>query len=146
LKSRVVSKSLAASHATQIVLAEDDTVLAELMTRLLQKQGFSVLATSDGDQLLAAIEAKRPDLIILDIMIPGLSGFELLRLLKTHQFYRDIPVVMLSAKAGERDQVQAFDFGAADFIRKPFKFEELVARIKRVLAGQRAVEWERNEL
>jgi two-component system, OmpR family, phosphate regulon response regulator PhoB len=117
-----------------ILIADDDEVLCDLLQLLLVQEGYSVVVARDGDEALLAIEAKRPDLILLDIMIPGLSGFDLLRKLQANQFFREIPVVMLSARSGERDQVQAFDFGAADFIAKPFRVEDLGKRIKRVLS------------
>jgi DNA-binding response OmpR family regulator len=121
-----------------ILVADDDEILSELLQLLLTNEGFSVVTVRDGDEALLALEAKRPNLIVLDIMIPGLSGFDLLRKLKSNQFYREIPVIMLSSRSGERDQLQAFDFGAADFIAKPFRVEELGVRIRRVLARHRA--------
>ncbi|MDX2144237.1 MAG: response regulator [Rhodospirillaceae bacterium] len=133
----------ATANPPHVILAEDDNVLAELCQRLLQKAGFSVVAVADGDELTQAIELKRPDLILLDIMIPGMSGFDLLRMLKDHAWYKDIPVIMLSARGSERDQVQAFDFGAVDFLRKPFRFEDLVTRAKRAVASQRATAQDR---
>jgi len=121
-----------------ILVADDDEVLCDLLQVLLANEGFSVAVARDGDEVLMAVGLRKPDLIVLDIMIPGLSGFDLLRTLQADTALRDIPVVMLSARSGERDQVQAFDFGASDFIAKPFRVEELGTRIKRVLARRSA--------
>jgi DNA-binding response OmpR family regulator len=128
-----------------ILIADDDEVLCDLLQLLLAQDGFSVTVAKDSDEALLAIDAKRPDLILLDIMIPGLSGFDLLQKLQANQFMREIPVVMLSSRSGDRDQVQAFDLGAADFIAKPFRVEELAKRVKRVLARRSAANAELHE-
>lgn len=123
-----------------ILVAEDDEILSDLLQILLANEGFTVTVTKDSDATLASLDQAPVDLILMDIMIPGLSGFDLLRTVKANPLYSAIPVVMLSSRKGERDQVQAFDFGATDFIAKPFRVEDLIVRVKRVLARQSHVE------
>ena len=121
-----------------ILVVEDDESFADLIQALLNRAGYSVVVAVDDHEMDVALNARRPDLILLDLMLPGRDGFELLRQLKSDVRSRDIPVIIVSGRTGNRDQVQAFDFGAADFIAKPFAIEELAKRINRVLAGKRA--------
>jgi DNA-binding response OmpR family regulator len=127
----------------RIVLAEDDAIVRRLISHVLQKEGFEVLAASDGEEALKLISSRRPDAIILDAMMPGVDGLEVLHSLRRGEETKDIPVMILSGRSLERDVVTGFDFGANDYLVKPFKPNELVVRLKRMLNPART--WEREE-
>jgi len=116
--------------ATRLLLVEDDGALRTLITRNLREHGFDVSAVATGAELWVALEGDSFDLIILDIMLPGMNGFDILRRLRrTH----DTPVIFLSARGGEEDRIVGLELGADDFLPKPFNTRELVARIGSVL-------------
>lgn len=117
----------------QIVVAEDEDVLRGLVQHVLKKNGYGVRTARDGEECLNLVRSRRPDAIILDAMMPGLDGFEVLHALRRDQTTIDIPVIMLSARAMERDLVNSFNFGANDYLIKPFRPEELITRLRRVL-------------
>lgn len=108
---------------TTIAVIEDDTYIGGLLEETLAQEGYHILRAYSGTEALLLLEKKRPDLILLDLMLPGLSGEELLPHLK------GIPVIVLSAKAGIDDKVQLLTEGAADYLTKPFDIRELLARI-----------------
>lgn len=108
---------------TTIVIIEDDTYIGSLLEEALTQEGYHVIRAYSGTEALLLLEKKRPDLVLLDLMLPGLSGEELLPKLKS------IPVIVLSAKAGIDDKVKLLTEGAADYMTKPFDIRELLARI-----------------
>lgn len=108
---------------TTIAVIEDDTYIGGLLEETLTKEGYHILRAYSGTEALLLLEKRRPDLILLDLMLPGLSGEELLPYLK------DIPVIVLSAKAGIDDKVKLLTEGAVDYLTKPFDIRELLARI-----------------
>ena len=108
-------------------------MLVKVLERLLSVSGFAVDWAEDGETALERLEDGRPDLIVLDGMLPGINGFELLRTLKEHKATRDIPVVFLTAQDREEDIVRGLSMGASDYIVKPFKPRELVVRVLRAL-------------
>ena len=118
----------------KIVLAEDEPQIARLIEFKLKKEGYQVIWKENGEEALAAIKEEKPNLILLDVMMPVMDGYEVLRQVKEDENLRDIPVLMLTARAQERDVVKGIDSGAEDYITKPFRPAELIARIKRVLA------------
>jgi DNA-binding response OmpR family regulator len=120
--------------AKKIVLAEDEPQIARLVEFKLKKEGYQVVWKENGEEALKAIKADRPDLILLDVMMPVMDGYEVLRQIKEDENLRNIPVIMLTARAQERDVVKGIDSGVEDYITKPFHPAELVARIKRTLA------------
>lgn len=129
-----------ASAEAKILLVEDDASLSFGLRKNLQFEGYEVLAAQDGKKgLQLAIDGK-PDLIILDIMLPGLNGFEICETLRKHRIRT--PVIFLSAKAAERDKVQGLDLGGDDYMTKPFSVRELLARVRRTLQRQREDEEE----
>ncbi|HWI41864.1 MAG TPA: response regulator, partial [Verrucomicrobiae bacterium] len=116
-----------------ILVVEDERDLAELVSFNLQKEGFRVLTVHDG---VAALEAARnapPDLMLLDLMLPGVSGTEICRLLKADARTAAIPVIMMTARGEEIDRVVGFEVGADDYVVKPFSMRELLLRVKAVL-------------
>ena len=117
----------------KIVLAEDEPQIARLIEFKLKKEGYSVTWKENGEEALKAIKADKPDLILLDIMMPVMDGYEVLRRLKEDENLTDIPVIMLTARAQEKDVVKGIDLGAEDYITKPFHPAELLARVKRIL-------------
>jgi len=117
----------------RIVLAEDEPQIAKLVEFKLMKEGYQVTWKENGEEALEAIKRERPDLILLDIMMPVMDGYEVLRQIKEDEKLRDIPVIMLTARAQERDVVKGIDSGAEDYIIKPFHPAELLSRVKRIL-------------
>ena len=116
-----------------ILVVEDDAEIRELVKYNLERDGFRVAAVERGDQAMERVKAARPDALILDIMLPGRSGLELLQELRRGPLTRDLPVVLLTARASEVDKLVGFEFGADDYVTKPFSPRELVARLRAML-------------
>lgn len=113
---------------TPLILAvDDDIAILRLLERILSLEGYNVVITPDGHQAVPLLLEHKPDLAILDIMMPGMDGFEVLDQLRQHS---DIPIIMLTAKGEVASLHQALDTGADDYIRKPFHTRELLARIR----------------
>ncbi len=117
----------------KILLVEDDIHLTELVTYNLERDGCEVIHAGDGEEALVLAQEQRPDLIILDWMIPHLSGIEVCRRLRRQPTTANLPILMLTARTEEADRVRGLDTGADDYITKPFSPRELNARIKAVL-------------
>lgn len=117
----------------RVLIADDDPMLVKLVEYKLTHDGFEVITAADGEQALAAAKSALPDLVILDAMMPGLDGFEVLRRLKEDPSTREIVVVMLTARRLEHDIVGGLKIGAADYIVKPFLPDELLARVRRLM-------------
>lgn len=115
----------------KILVVEDHLPLRTALEIALPDHGFAVVSAGDGDEALRAAQAERPDLVLLDIMLPGRSGFEVCQELRRRNL--GVPVLVLTAKTGDEDELLSFQLGADDFVRKPFKMETLVARIKALL-------------
>ena len=120
--------------ATRILVVDDEGPLVDLVTRYLRREGYDVLAAGDGLAALDLARTNRPDLIILDLMLPGLDGLEVCRRLRQ---FSDAYVLMLTAKAEEIDKVVGLTVGADDYLTKPFSPRELVARVKALLRRSR---------
>ncbi|HHS12747.1 MAG TPA: response regulator [bacterium] len=119
---------------TKTILTVDDTPAnIRLLTHYLEKQGYRVLTAEDGFEGFKAAIHHHPDLILLDIMMPGTDGYEVCELLKAEEETRDIPVVFLTAKADVEDKVKGFELGAADYITKPFNLVEIATRVQNQL-------------
>ncbi|HID79528.1 MAG TPA: response regulator transcription factor [Aquificales bacterium] len=117
-----------------IAVVEDDPDLLEILEYNLKKEGFDVFAFERGEHFLKFMsEGKKPHLIVLDVMLPGMSGFELAQIIKGNEAYRNVPVVFLTAKTLEEDKLKGFDLGADDYISKPFSVKEFLARIRAIL-------------
>ena len=117
----------------RILIVEDEKDIRELVQLHLEKSGFDTSVASDGQEAFRKIQSSRPSLIVLDLMLPEMDGKELTKLLKAREETRDIPIVMLTAKAEEVDRIVGFELGADDYIPKPFSPRELVLRVKAVL-------------
>ena len=123
----------ALAMAKLIYITEDDDNIRELLRCTLESYGYRVQCFDGAAGMFDAIRGELPDLILLDIMMPGMDGMEALRILKNDQRTVPVPVIMLTAKSGEVDKVTGLDLGADDYITKPFSPKELVARIKAVM-------------
>src|SRR3990167_8197517 len=110
-----------------ILIVDDDAETRSLLQEYLQKQGYRVSAAADGKALRAALVAARPDLIVLDLMLPGEDGLQLCRDLRSRS---NLPVIMLTARGEETDRIVVLEMGADDYLAKPFNPRELLARIK----------------
>ncbi len=112
---------------------EDDASIRDIELYTLRSTGFEAKGFEDGGTFLAALETERPELVILDVMLPGMDGVELLRRMKAAAHLADIPVIMATAKDAEYDKIQSLDLGADDYLVKPFGMMEMVSRVKAVL-------------
>ncbi len=117
----------------KILLVEDDQGLVELVRYNLEKEGFTVVQTDDGEDAMVLVEEEKPDLVILDWMIANLSGIEVCRRLRRKASTANLPIIILTARAEEGDRIRGLETGADDYITKPFSPRELVARIRAVL-------------
>ncbi len=121
----------------RVLLADDNADLCDYISRLLTARGYDVEQVTDGVAALEALRARRPDILVTDVMMPRLDGFGLLRQVRDDASLRDLPVVMLSARAGEEAKVEGLDAGADDYLTKPFSARELVARVAANIAMAR---------
>jgi len=112
---------------------EDDAGIRDIEIYALNSTGFSAKGFEDGSTFWDALKAETPELVILDVMLPGMDGVELLTQMKQSDAYRDIPVIMATAKGTEYDKIQSLDLGADDYLVKPFGIMEMVSRVKAVL-------------
>ena len=120
--------------SARVLIAEDEPNLIESLSFILSREGCVVSAVFDGESVLERLRSDRPDVLVLDVMLPLRTGFEVLKLIKTDTGLRGIPVMVLTAKGQERDRRTAEDLGADAFVTKPFSNQDVVDRIKR-LAG-----------
>jgi DNA-binding response OmpR family regulator len=117
-----------------VLVVEDDVHIAHVLTFMLERQGYQVTHVADGRAASQHVVASpAPDLVLLDVMLPYVDGFEIMGLIRAQAGWKETPVIMLTAKNTERDTVRALDAGADDFIIKPFQPQELLARLRRFL-------------
>ncbi|MBI4844551.1 MAG: response regulator transcription factor [Nitrospirae bacterium] len=116
-----------------ILIVEDDTDIAEMLSYNLRKEGFDVSVASNGEESLEFLKDCRPQLIILDLMLPLIDGYDVCRAIRSNEETSIIPVIMLTAKSRESDMIAGFELGADDYITKPFSPKELIARVRAVL-------------
>jgi two-component system phosphate regulon response regulator PhoB len=116
-----------------ILIIEDERALVEVLTYNLRKEGFDVHSATDGQDGLRRAQTTLPDLIVLDLMLPVIEGLEVCRVLKSGVRTRDIPLLMLTARSEEVDEIVGFQMGADDYVTKPFKIKPLIQRIKALL-------------
>lgn len=117
----------------KILVAEDEKQIADMIAFKLMNGGHRVIRAEDGEQAVVLATRELPDLILLDVMMPGLSGFEVLRRLKGDPALRSMPVIMVTAKGHERDVLNGLRGGAIDYVVKPFSLKELAARVELAL-------------
>jgi two-component system phosphate regulon response regulator PhoB len=116
-----------------VLVVEDEDALATLLQYNLEKEGYQVAAAADGEEALIMAEEETPDLVLVDWMLPKVSGIEVCRRLRSRQETANVPIIMLTARGEETDRVRGLDTGADDYIVKPFSMTELFARIRAVL-------------
>jgi DNA-binding response OmpR family regulator len=120
-----------------VLVAEDDAKQAELLRRYLQREGHSVVVVHDGRAAIDEARARRPDLVLLDVMMPGVDGLDVCRVLRAES---DVPVLMLTARSTEDDLLLGLDLGADDYVTKPYSPRELMARVRTLLRRARRVQ------
>jgi len=116
-----------------ILVVEDEDAIRGMLMMILEQAGFVPIAAADAEEAQKALDDNLPDLILLDWMLPGISGVEWARRLKKETIYREIPIILLTARGEEEDKVKGLEIGADDYMTKPFSPKELVARIRAVL-------------
>lgn len=121
------------SRATTVLVVEDELPIQELLVYTLEQAGFTVIAVTSAEQALPEVRRELPAVILLDLMLPGISGIEFAKRLRSEPRTRDLPLIMVTARAEEADRVRGLDLGADDYVTKPFSPKELVSRIRAVL-------------
>lgn len=116
--------------ATKVLAVDDEKIIIKGLKFSLERDGFEVICAYDADEALALAESKNPDIILLDVMLPGLSGYEVCERIRE---YSDVPIIMLSAKGEDMDKIMGLEYGADDYITKPFNILEVKARIKAIM-------------
>jgi len=117
----------------KILIVEDERDVVRLLRYNLEKEGFRVSAVTDGSLALAEMRREDADLVILDLMLPGMDGLEICRQLRRHDKYSNVPILMLTARSEEADRVVGLELGADDYVTKPFSMRELIARVRALL-------------
>lgn len=125
------------SKSYRILVAEDEDALRTLLKYNLEKEGFDVIEASDGEQALALLSERLPDVLLVDWMMPGASGLEVCRAVRQNPDSRGLPIIMLTARGEESDRIRGLDMGADDYITKPFAVTELLARVRAVMRRMR---------
>ena len=119
------------------MVVEDEKEIRDLVRYNLEREGFRVATVADGEQALEQVFASKPDLLVLDLMLPGRSGLEVLREVRDEAATRELPVLLLTARAAEMDKLLGFEHGADDYLTKPFSPRELIARVRALLRRSR---------
>jgi DNA-binding response OmpR family regulator len=114
----------------RVLVVDDEPMVRDVLSRYLERSGFEVEAVADGERALAAFDARRPDLVLLDLMLPKVDGFEVFRLIRARA---QSPVIMITARGQTTDRIVGLDVGADDYVSKPFSPAEVVARVRSVL-------------
>jgi DNA-binding response OmpR family regulator len=122
----------------RVLVIEDDPDIREILEYNLTNEGFDVVSATDGERGLREAAANKPDLILLDLMLPGIPGLDVCRRLRAGRNLKDVPIIMVTAKGEEADVVSGLELGADDYITKPFRVRELVARVSAVLRRSEA--------
>ena len=117
-----------------VLVADDDEDILQLVSFRLERAGYTVVTAADGQQALAAAREHQPDLAVLDVMMPGLNGYEVTRQLRADETTAHIPVILLTARVQEADVSRGFEAGADDYLRKPFSPQELRSRVQAIIA------------
>jgi len=118
---------------SKILIVDDEQDIVELISYNLEKEGFSIIKAYDGISVFNVIAMKKPDLLILDLMLPGMNGLDICKKIRANPATADLPIIMLTAKGDELDKIIGLEIGADDYITKPFSVKELVARVRTIL-------------
>lgn len=117
---------------TKVLIVEDEVAIVTLLRYNLEKEGFAVITTGDGEEAVQLVKEHKPDVIVLDWMLPGMTGVEVCKHIRWNQDVKNTPIIMLSARGEEGDRIRGLDSGADDYMVKPFSPPELIARIRAV--------------
>jgi DNA-binding response OmpR family regulator len=117
----------------KILIVDDEKDIVDLISYNLEKEGFAVLKAYDGESALKLVDTKKPDLVILDLMLPGMRGLEVCKFIRKNPAIETLPIIMLTAKGDQVDKILGLEMGADDYVTKPFNVRELIARIHAVL-------------
>ncbi len=126
----------------RILLVEDESSIVDVVSQALRRHGFEVSTADNGDDALEMLYPVLPDLVLLDLMLPGMDGWEVCRRIRSASETKSLPIIMMTARRDERDLVQGLGIGADDYIKKPFSLVELVARVKSVIRRTQMVQSE----
>src|SRR6516162_6615871 len=126
------------AESTSILIVDDEELNSEGLARRLQRHGYAVTAVKSGREAIELLGERRFDLVLLDIMMPGMNGLEVLKLLRRVDSRIDLPIILVTAKGGSEDTVEALELGANDYVTKPLDFPVVLARIRTQLALRRA--------
>jgi phosphate regulon transcriptional regulator PhoB len=124
----------------KILVVDDEKDIVEMIAYNLEKEGFAVAKAYDGNEALEIVRTKKPNLIILDLMLPGIQGLDVCRMVRTRYGKEAIPIIMLTAKSDDLDKILGLEMGADDYITKPFNIRELIARVRAVLRRSEAIQ------
>jgi DNA-binding response OmpR family regulator len=119
-----------------VLVVDDESIVRGVVVKYLRREGYRTLEAGDGDLALALVEQERPDLVVLDLMLPGIDGLTICRRLRSRS---ELPVIMLTARAEEADRIVGLELGADDYVTKPFSPRELAARVKTVLRRTKSI-------
>jgi DNA-binding response OmpR family regulator len=122
----------------KVIIVDDDRDTREMLTLALELEGFGVSQAANGLRLISAMHVDRPDVILLDVMMSWIDGFELCRAIKKNQTFADIPVIFISARKSLEDEKAGLDAGAVDYFAKPLDVDRLIARIREILGSRGA--------
>ena len=122
------------TNRRQILLVDDTADIIKLVKKRLEEVGFDVRVAMDGDEAIRQVRSKKPDLIILDVMLPKLNGHQVCSMLKQDEQYSNIPIILFTARTSEIDEQLGFEAGADAYVRKPFRSEELLGQVKKLLS------------
>jgi DNA-binding response OmpR family regulator len=120
---------------TRILVADDDPSILRLLQLNFELEGYEVHTASDGEEALAKARASSPDIVVLDVMMPGMDGWEVCRRMKEDETMREVPVILLTALGQESERRRGLAVGASEYVMKPFDPDQLVQMVKRTLAG-----------
>jgi two-component system alkaline phosphatase synthesis response regulator PhoP len=131
----------------RILIVDDEKDIVDLISYNLEKEGFATVKAYDGESALELVKAKRPDMVLLDLMLPGIRGLEVCKFIRKNPETEGLPIIMLTAKGDQVDKILGFEMGADDYVTKPFNVRELIARVRAVLrrAGARPDAEEREQ-
>lgn len=124
---------------SRILVVDDDLFVRRPLQSILSNEGFDAVTAADGEECLASVSAAPPDLIIMDVVMPGLDGFEVCRKIKGESRYSSIPIILLSGRWQEADRARGLGLGAADYMKKPYSSVELLGRVHELLSQRRGL-------
>ncbi len=117
----------------KILVADDEKAIRELIKRILLRQKYKTILVSNGKDALDKIYSESPDLIILDVMMPGMDGWQVCRKIRQDPLYKNLPIIMLTVKKSDADQIKGLNIGSDEYMTKPFYPKELISRVKKIL-------------